>query len=234
MPKGQAAETRYARAATPRLLSLLETYFGRAYPYPKLDSMVIPITVAFGAMENPGLITYRSGLLLSPPEREDAHEMAHQWFGDLVTMVWWNDLWLNESFATWMSRKIVQQFNPAWEVSLLRFVAQRHDDIARGMSDDAVARMPRWHVHLCTPGERTALQALYGARLAGVPGGPRNLAQTLEAVDICIAKGISSAAVLGLFQEAASRPSGAASRAPAISWAPIQAAKGRVHPDDGR
>jgi len=128
VPKGQAAETRYARASTPRLLSLLETYFGRAYPYPKLDSMVIPITVAFGAMENPGLITYRSGLMLSPPEREDerfqqryagvaAHEMAHQWFGDLVTMVWWNDIWLNESFATWMSRKIVQQFNPEWEAS---------------------------------------------------------------------------------------------------------------------
>jgi alanyl aminopeptidase len=77
--------------------------------------------------------------------------------------------------------------DPGNAPALLRFVAQRHDDIARGMSDDAVARMPRWHVHLCTPGERTALQALYGARLAGVPGGPRNLAQTLEAVDICIA-----------------------------------------------
>ena len=131
VPKGRAAETRYARASTPRLLALLETYFGRAYPYPKLDSMVIPITVAFGAMENPGLITYRSGLMLSAPDREDerfqqryanvaAHELAHQWFGDLVTMVWWDDLWLNESFATWMARKIVQQFNPEWEASLGR------------------------------------------------------------------------------------------------------------------
>ncbi len=128
VPKGRGADTRYARATTPRLLALLENYFGRAYPYPKLDSMVIPITVAFGAMENPGLITYRSGLMLSPPEREDerfqqryanvaAHELAHQWFGDLVTMVWWDDLWLNESFATWMARKIVRQFNPEWEAS---------------------------------------------------------------------------------------------------------------------
>ena len=131
VPRGRAAETRYARATTPRLLALLENYFGRAYPYPKLDSMVIPITVAFGAMENPGLITYRSGLLLAPPEREDerfqqryanvaAHELAHQWFGDLVTMVWWNDIWLNESFATWMARKIVQEFNPEWEASQSR------------------------------------------------------------------------------------------------------------------
>jgi alanyl aminopeptidase len=128
VPRGRGADTRYARATTPRLLALLEDYFGRPYPYPKLDSMVIPITVAFGAMENPGLITYRSGLLLAPPDREDerfqqryasvaAHEIAHQWFGDLVTMAWWDDLWLNESFATWMARKTVQQLNPQWEAS---------------------------------------------------------------------------------------------------------------------
>ncbi len=128
VPRGRADDARYARATTPRLLELLEAYFGRGYPYAKLDSMAIPITVAFGAMENPGLITYRSSLLLSPPERENerfqqvfasvaAHEIAHQWFGDLVTMVWWDDLWLNESFATWMARKVVRQFNPAWEAS---------------------------------------------------------------------------------------------------------------------
>ena len=131
VPRGKAAETRYAKASTPRLLELMEEYFGSPYPYPKLDSMAIPITVAFGAMENAGLITYRSGLMLSPPDREDdsfqqryagigAHEIAHQWFGDLVTMVWWDDLWLNESFATWMARKIVQRFNPEWEASRWR------------------------------------------------------------------------------------------------------------------
>lgn len=126
VPKGRAAEARYAVQTTGRLLELLENYFGRPYPYEKLDSMVIPITVAFGAMENPGLITYRSGVLLARPGMDDerfqqryaaiaAHEIAHQWFGDLVTMNWWDDVWLNESFATWMSRKIVWQFNPAWE-----------------------------------------------------------------------------------------------------------------------
>ncbi|NEX61714.1 M1 family metallopeptidase [Noviherbaspirillum galbum] len=126
VPKGRGAEAAYAAKITPRLVELLEDYFGQPYPYPKLDSMAIPITVNFGAMENPGLITYRSSLLMSRPEREDesfrqryasvgSHEIAHQWFGDLVTMSWWNDLWLNESFATWMARKNVRRFNPEWE-----------------------------------------------------------------------------------------------------------------------
>ncbi|MDB5857992.1 MAG: peptidase [Ramlibacter sp.] len=126
VPRGRAAQARYAVQATPRLLESLEAYFGIPYPFEKLDSMVIPITTNFGAMENPGLITYRSGLLLATPDREDerfkktyagvgAHEIAHQWFGDLVTMRWWDDIWLNESFATWMSRKVVPQFEPAWE-----------------------------------------------------------------------------------------------------------------------
>ncbi|MCG2595346.1 M1 family metallopeptidase [Ramlibacter sp. XY19] len=126
VPKGRAAQTRYAVKTTPRLVELLENYFGMPYPFDKLDSMVIPITTNFGAMENPGLITYRSGLLLATPDREDerfkkayagvgAHEIAHQWFGDLVTMKWWDDIWLNESFATWMARKAVLQFEPSWE-----------------------------------------------------------------------------------------------------------------------
>jgi cytosol alanyl aminopeptidase len=126
VPKGRASEARYAAEVTPKLVELLEDYFGQPYPYAKLDSMAIPITVNFGAMENPGLITYRSSMLLSRPDREDenfrqryasigSHEIAHQWFGNLVTMVWWNDLWLNESFATWMARKNVKRFNPQWE-----------------------------------------------------------------------------------------------------------------------
>ena len=126
VPKGRAADTRYAVQATPRLLELLEAYFGSPYPFDKLDTLVIPITVSFGAMENPGLITYRAGIVLAPDGLKDerhqqlysavaAHEIAHQWFGDLVTPAWWDDIWLNESFATWMSGKIVQQYNPAWE-----------------------------------------------------------------------------------------------------------------------
>ncbi|HJW57336.1 MAG TPA: M1 family metallopeptidase [Burkholderiaceae bacterium] len=144
-PKGRGAEARYAVKTTPALLNLLEDYFGRPYPFAKIDSMVIPVTVNFGAMENVGLITYRSNILLASPEREDerfqqryasiaAHEMAHQWFGDLVTMAWWNDLWLNESFATWMARKTVERFNPAWNAQ-----EQRESERHKAMQTDRLA-----------------------------------------------------------------------------------------------
>ncbi|MBC7604659.1 MAG: M1 family peptidase, partial [Ramlibacter sp.] len=131
VPKGRASQVRYAKESTPRIVELLEDYFGRPYPYAKLDSVAIPITIAFGAMENPGMITYKSSLIAATPERENdrfkqfyasigAHEIAHQWFGNLVTMKWWDDVWLNESFATWMARKTVAKFNPEWDVASFR------------------------------------------------------------------------------------------------------------------
>ncbi|MEK7738389.1 MAG: M1 family aminopeptidase [Pseudomonadota bacterium] len=139
-PKGRGAEAAYAAQVTPDLLVLLEEYFGRPYPFAKLDSMVIPVTVNFGAMENAGLITYRSSLMLAPHGSIDerfqqryasiaAHEIAHQWFGNLVTMNWWNDIWLNESFATWMARKVVARFNPSWEEQAGR-LHERNEAIA--------------------------------------------------------------------------------------------------------
>jgi len=129
VPKGRGADTLYAKESVPRILELLEDYFGQPYPYEKLDSVAIPVTVGFGAMENPGLITYQINLLVARPDQESerfkrymagvaAHEMAHQWFGDLVTMQWWNDVWLNESFASWMGTKVVDRFAPAWDVKL--------------------------------------------------------------------------------------------------------------------
>ena len=129
VPRGRANEAGYAKEATPKLLELLEDYFGQPYPFEKLDAVAIPISVAFGAMENVGLITYEMPLLLAGPEQDGerfrreyaqtaAHEMAHQWFGDLVTMQWWNDVWLHESFATWMAPKIVDRFYPAWQLRL--------------------------------------------------------------------------------------------------------------------
>jgi len=131
VPKGRTAETRYAKEVTPKLLEQMESYFGTPYPYDKLDSLAIPVTVAFAAMENAGLITYGSGFLLASAAREDeqfrqiyanigAHEIAHQWFGNLVTMQWWTDIWLNEAFATWMARKAVTKFNPEWDPTVRR------------------------------------------------------------------------------------------------------------------
>ncbi len=113
-----------ARAALPRL----EDYFGLPYAFGKLDQVGLPEFEA-GAMENAGLITYREvALLLDPATASLAqrkrvaevvtHELAHQWFGNLVTMTWWDDLWLNEAFATWIAYLVVDDWKPEWRVWL--------------------------------------------------------------------------------------------------------------------
>ena len=131
VPKGRAADARWAAESTGPILDVLENYFGIPYPYEKLDHLVIPQTVGFGAMENAGLVTYSSGLLLAKPADETirfrrayasvcAHETAHQWFGDYVTTAWWDDIWLNEAFATWMASKIVDRWKPEWSWAVQR------------------------------------------------------------------------------------------------------------------
>jgi cytosol alanyl aminopeptidase len=135
-PKGQGNLTGMAVEMTPPLLAALETWFARPYPYAKLDLVAVPEYWP-GAMENPGLITFSDGVILAPPEgasvgqrrgfaRIQAHELAHMWFGDLVTMTWWDDLWLNESFADWLGGKIAEQVFPRLgvEVDQLRGVQQ--------------------------------------------------------------------------------------------------------------
>ena len=107
-----------------QILSDYNDYFGARFPLPKLDSIAIPGGFA-GAMENWGAITYNSEALLlskgsSLDDRQNvysiqAHEMAHQWNGDLVTMGWWDDLWLNESFASWRAAKETDLRNPSWK-----------------------------------------------------------------------------------------------------------------------
>lgn len=124
-PKGHANEAKYAAEITATILTRLEEYFGIPYPYEKSDQLSIPVTFGFGAMENAGLVTYGQTIILADPQRDTlrrqreyasvaAHELAHQWFGDLVTMEWWNDIWLNEAFATWMEQKLVAEWKPEW------------------------------------------------------------------------------------------------------------------------
>ncbi|HSC18147.1 MAG TPA: M1 family metallopeptidase [Rhizomicrobium sp.] len=119
--KGEGARMKYALSLTPAVIDALENYYGVPYPFPKLDMLAVPDFSA-GAMENAGAVTFREQLLLmdknAPLEQKrqslsvQAHELAHQWFGDLVTPRWWDDIWLNESFATWMENKIAQQVRP--------------------------------------------------------------------------------------------------------------------------
>ena len=120
-PRGQGERMRYMLGRTAGIVAALEAYFGIAYPFDKLDLLAAP-DFSNGAMENPGLIVYRDRLLYADENADlplryasyaiHAHELAHQWFGDLVTMPWWDDVWLNESFATWMSTKIVGTLQP--------------------------------------------------------------------------------------------------------------------------
>jgi aminopeptidase N len=122
--RGREQEGKIALANARQILADYDDYFGYRYPLPKLDSIAVPGGFG-GAMENWGAITYNDQLLLLSPSSTlanrqavfsvQAHEMAHQWNGDLVTMGWWDDLWLNESFASWRAAKETDQRNPSWK-----------------------------------------------------------------------------------------------------------------------
>ena len=124
--KGNKSKGKFAIDLGKKLLTSYEKYFGIKYPLPKLDLIAVP-DFAAGAMENWGAITFRETILLYDPNTSStktkqfiaeviSHEIAHQWFGNLVTMKWWNDLWLNESFATFMATKFVDKFYPEWDL----------------------------------------------------------------------------------------------------------------------
>jgi aminopeptidase N len=126
--KGKAEWGRYALESTAKVLEYYNDYFGVPYPLPKLDQIALPGGFG-GAMENWGGITYFESVLLFDPKKSSeetkqsifaviAHEVAHMWFGDLVTMAWWDNLWLNEGFASWLGTKCTAHFNPQWEVWL--------------------------------------------------------------------------------------------------------------------
>ena len=128
--RGDTAYANYALDAAADLLPYYNQYFGIPYPLPKLDLIAGPGSSAFfGAMENWGAIFYFERSLEIDPristeaDKQDvyitvAHEMAHQWFGNLVTMAWWDDIWLNEGFANWMQSKATDHFHPEWNVWL--------------------------------------------------------------------------------------------------------------------
>ena len=141
--KGKSHLTGPVVAMVPPILAALEKYFGRPYPYEKLDLLAVP-EYTYGAMENPGAITYSDQFLLFDAKsmsvsqkrqlaRFTSHELAHMWFGDLVTMAWWDDLWLNESFAEWMGDKIVMDVFPELDtdVSGLAETEQAYSDDSR-------------------------------------------------------------------------------------------------------
>jgi aminopeptidase N len=124
--QAQKEKMDYVMAETPRIVSLLENYFGEPFPFPKLDQIGTPIMP--GAMENAGADTYGDDIIFLSPGATTgnkqgfgmvvAHELSHQWFGDLVTPAWWDDIWLNESFANWMGYRIGNEWRPELKIGV--------------------------------------------------------------------------------------------------------------------
>jgi len=142
--RGDTGKAAYALDQAAKLLHYYNDYFGVAYPLPKLDLIAAPGQILGGSMENWGAIFYSQNHLLFDPltstEKDRqlvflvvAHEMAHQWFGDLVTMSWWDDLWLNEGFARWMQTYAADELHPEWETGL-----QAAEIFERGKQADSV------------------------------------------------------------------------------------------------
>ncbi len=136
---GKREQARYAMTVTEQVVPYYNDYFGLPYALPKLDQLAVA-GVRDGAMEDWGLISYTEPAILFDPAKSSprtqrgafntiAHEIAHQWFGNLVTAASWEEIWLNEAFATWMADKATVRFNPAWQSQLHR----------RGWTDHAMA-----------------------------------------------------------------------------------------------
>src|ERR1700731_1252917 len=155
---GKKEMGKFALESAEHILGYYDKYFTVKYPYGKLDLIGLPDFSA-GAMENTGCITFREVILLINDKQGSvdmkkeiasviAHEMAHQWFGDLVTMKWWDDIWLNEGFATWMSSKPVKAWKPEWNFKL--------DDVSQTggtLNTDSLANTRPIHQAADTPAQ---------------------------------------------------------------------------------
>lgn len=152
----------FALLSAENILKFYDNYYQTKYPFQKLDIIAFP-DFAAGAMENTAAITYRETLLTiddktaSVDSREAvvgvlAHEMAHMWFGDLVTMKWWNDVWLNEGFATWMSSKPTEAWKPEWHEELSEI-----EGTGGALSGDAIASVRPIRQKAETPAEINTL-----------------------------------------------------------------------------
>jgi alanyl aminopeptidase len=145
---GKGSQLAHNLSLTPAMITELENYFGVAYPFDKLDLIAVPDVG--GAMENAAAITFSERTLLVKPNateiekrrfaRTGGHELAHQWFGDLVTMAWWDDLWLNEAFASWMEGVLTDKLHPEHEAPL-SLLAYTHN--AMGIDSRAATRQVR-------------------------------------------------------------------------------------------
>eukprot|EP01083_Nonionella_stella_P013142 37030_1 len=143
-PIGQTGRAEFALDVAEKVLPFYEKYFDIPYPLPKMDLVALP-DFSSGAMENWGLVTYRDTALLCDADSSQAsrqyvaivvaHELAHQWFGNLVTMEWWSDLWLNEGFASFMEYLATDEFFPEWSL-FTEFVS---DNLDRALCLDALA-----------------------------------------------------------------------------------------------
>lgn len=156
---GKSEFGRFALDTAKRVLEFYNEYFGIPYPLPKLDLVAVPDFSA-GAMENWGLVTYRENALLIDPANSSAaayqrvaevvaHELAHQWFGNLVTMQWWTHLWLNEGFATWMASFVLDHLFPEWDI-WTQFVG---DEYASALSLDGLRSTHPIEVEVGHPNE---------------------------------------------------------------------------------
>src|SRR6185436_8900416 len=171
VPPGHGPELAYAREVSPVIVGLLEDWFAMPYPFAKLDVAVVPRY--WGTMEHPGIVAMGQALTLIKPEEDTvlrriayanilAHELAHYWFGDYVTLAWWDEAWLNEGLGTWMDVKITEAIDPAWKYGRNR---QSWRQRALGADGLASAKAMRQPVR-----ERTAIMSSFDNNLTYYKG----------------------------------------------------------------